>query len=283
MIVIIPCWRRPAFLAATLRTIQNARGYKDHVFLFSVDRDFAPEILEVIEEFTATDYAVVAGGKPEHVHGPAWNILRAWKDAWLSAAGDPWIGLIEEDTLVSEAIFEFWDDALKLDQFAVGVSACRNQNVVGGDPPWHDLTWMSMVYRHASYQSLAVALRPRFVAEVIKHACPDYFRDPFDYCYQRLKDDGLPAHAVSQDALFHRVLRRNGDHLLYPLQPRAFHAGWYGYNRREGVELDPKNWRADCERILAMSADQMNEMADQRFRDIERCDLIMPRAELWLI
>jgi len=63
----------------------------------------------------------------------------------------------------------------------------------------------------------------------------------------------------------------------------ACHVGWYGYNRREGATLDPGNWQIDSEAILGFTSDQMNKMADPKFRDIVCCDLIRPRTPLKLV
>jgi glycosyltransferase involved in cell wall biosynthesis len=288
MIVIIPCWRRPAHLAATLRCIERARGFDEHSYLIAVDKEPDDAIYDVAFTFKAENQVIV-NNHDKLGNGPAHNILRAWRKAlslvW-DRTDDPWIGLIEEDILVAEDLFEFWTEALERDFLAVGVSACNNQNrsLIGVvEPPWTAEVRASGIYQHPSYQSLAVALRPGFVRQVLKHMVPSYFENPFVYCNTHLPDDGLPNTAVSQDGLFHRVLRRHGDHLLYPLEPRGFHAGWYGYNRRSGVALAPGDWKANSECILQMTPDQMNELADERFRDIRGCSLIRARTNLRLV
>lgn len=286
MIVIIPCWRRPAHLAALLRTIERARLAEDQRYIFTVDFAPAPQIAAVIDSFALRHRTSVVVYQGCHgYHGPAYNILCGWELGVLAAAAanprDP-IALLEEDLLVAEDLFEFWQDALDTFPMAVGVSACRNQNRVHGLPQVAD---PRDVYFDISYQSLAVALRRGVVEEVLQHATSTYYGDPAGYVARALPDGGLPSTACSQDGLFHRVIRRYALAMLYPTVPRACHVGWYGYNRPNGTPLhnDNESWRDDAERILAMSADQMNELADPRFRDIDRCDLIRLRAKLNLV
>lgn len=211
MLVIIPCHRRPAHLAALLRTIERAREADQHHYIFSIDYAPSPRIHEVIDSFALRDRiaAVVQHGN-HGTSGPAYNILRAWGFA-LGMANGQWlepIGLLEEDLLVAEDIFEFWQDAFALvedvrkqsascnDMLEFGgVSACRNQN----RPHAPKIVDDQAVYLDRSYQSLAVALPRWLVEDVLEHAGPDYFRDPATYVHAHLADDGLPAGAVSQE------------------------------------------------------------------------------------
>lgn len=287
MIVIIPCWRRPAHLRALLITIEHARLADEQQYIFAVDHDASPEIDEVISTFGYADR--IAGVFYQGKHGfagPAFNILRGWELGLSYAKPQEPIGLLEEDLLVSDDIFEFWVDALAAVPLGVGVSACRNQNQleaqhrnsIGVEDA------QQCIYLDVSYQSLAVALRRELIEEVLSHAGHYYFANPAGYVAQYLLDPNLPSAACSQDGLFHRVMRKHDLPLIYPVVPRACHVGWHGYNRPEGRPFhDHSNWRSDAQQILAMSVDQMNERADPRFRDIERCPLIRPRAKLKLV
>jgi glycosyltransferase involved in cell wall biosynthesis len=322
MIVVIPCYNRPAHLAALLHTIERARLADQQRYVFVVDAGAPHEIDEVIGAwplFPRCVAAVVRRHADDGQPRPAYNVLMAWKIGLAfcgnrsmampmdDALSEP-IGLLEDDLLVAEDLFEFWHDALALSPKAVGVSACQNQN----QQKWalsleqaqlrHTLPLDSQIYEETSYQSLAVAVRRAVIEEVLAYANDDYFADQAGYVERALADEGLPAGAVSQDALFHRVIRRHELAMIYPRVPRACHVGWYGHNRGEGsrevfdlhagwstsleerrIPIDPGRWHSDAMRILKMSSDQMNELADPRFRDIARCDLIRPRAPLKLV
>jgi len=76
---------------------------------------------------------------------------------------------------------------------------------------------------------------------------------------------------------------------LAPRVPRAFHAGFVGYNRRSAGgeiawrEATARGWREASELLLGLSADQMNAYAGPRFRDVEPCDLIRARTPLHIL
>jgi hypothetical protein len=279
-VVIVPCWRRPAHLAAALACIQRARRANSNYYLFAIDREPDERVFDVIDTFELPRR--ILGPIPHEYSGPAFNILHAYEAALAIAEkqNEDFIGLIEDDILVAEDVFEFWDDALDADPIAMCVSACKNQ-MATVEAPTAEIPRDQLIYRHESYQSLGVALRKELVAEVCEHIKRNYFRDPISYCMEHLPDPGLENWEASQDGLFHRIIRRRHYWTLYPIVPRAFHAGWYGVNRA-GKEL-VGSWRENAERILAMTGDQMNELADPKFRDIERCELIRPRVPLTLI
>jgi hypothetical protein len=276
-IVLIPCWRRPDFLAATLHRIQLARACRAQRYVFAIDRDPNPAIFDVIKAF----------GLPHTIRqvmhawsGPAYNILRGYQAALAVEPSPAWVGLIEEDVLVAEDIFEFWDAAFALDAQAFAVSACRNQN----QPPmlFADRD-APRVYVDHSYQAIGTAHRATaaFREVVTHHANPRYFARPIAYCAEHLPDEGLPAGAASQDGLFHRVVRRDRLRVLYPIVPRAFHAGWTGWNRPQGTALQGA-WADRAAQILMLTGDQMNALADPRFRDLAPCKLIRPPTALTL-
>lgn len=281
MIVVVPCWRRPEFLAACLRCLEGARGAEHQTYIFSIDHAYDRRVFEVLDEFVFPRRKTLISRGEHAYQGPAYNILNAYKFAFELARSDELIALIEDDVLVATDIFEFFEDALALDPDAFCVNACRNQNdrpVIHGSVSELD----ALIYRHQSYQSMAVAHRRASVEEFLRHATSEYFREPIAYCTRELPNHGLPDWASSQDGLIHRVIRGGHRNTLYPVTPRAFHAGWVGYNRSQGVELD-LDWRLGRNKILSMTSDQMNALADPRFRDIATCALIRSRSLLKLV
>lgn len=290
-IVIIPCFKRPELLAACLVAIQRARGWADHEYLLSIDRDCDDRIYDVIHGSKIMREArVIATWRDHKYHGPAFNILSAWRES-LALACDTtrWIALIEDDVLVASDFFEFIDDALALDPDAFGVSACRNQNRNGYEVPKSEIP--TGIYQHTSYQSIGVALRPSSIECVLAwlefKATVNYFEQPIAFCREAFRDRGLPEQNASQDGFIHRVVRKELTHMLYPVEPRAFHAGWYGTNRSDGVPLAfpaGDDWRTKAKHILDTLTDsQMNALADPRFRDIQRCELNRSRVPLKLV
>jgi hypothetical protein len=291
MIVVIPCWRRPAFLAACLTRIQCARGAKKQRYMFCVDHDADPRVHEVIKSFDLPyDLFDRSLYDERRFEGPRYNILEGYGNALSLIGMKPYAGelvaLIEEDVLVSDDIFEFFEDAHALagpDQPCV--NACRNQNIgINVEKLVLKTGGATTIYPHKSYQSMAVCHRADFVDEFLCHTTDDaYYKDPISYCREHLFDAGLPSGAASQDGLIHRVIRGSHRYTIYPTEPRAFHAGWWGYNREEGTRLVDGGWREQAEWILQASNDQMNALADPRFRDIARCPLIRTRQTLKMV
>lgn len=294
MIVVIPCWRRPEMLGACLVQIAAARDAKRQRYVFVVDRNPDPQVFEVIGSFPFTSTIIKRG---DHgFDGPRYNILEGYRLALEIAVrhDEPLIALIEDDVLVSNDVFEFFEDASSFFDAAIPcVSACRNQNI--DDAKYAGVLRAGgpqAIYPHKSFQSMAVCHDRAFVAEFLAHAGADYYADPINYCKRELPDQGLPDYAASQDGLIHRVIRGAHRFMLYPCEPRAFHVGWYGFNRAQGVPLWQSigdasdfagDWRFQRDWILQASNEQLNRRADPRFRDIERCSLIRPRQELKLV
>ena len=268
---------------ATLICIERARGWREHKYIFSIDRGFDERVYEVLHESVVARDAEITF-RTHGYKGPAHNILMAWRQGLLAREHeDDWVALIEDDILVGADFFEFASDALALDRSACGVSACRNQNRNGhpqGDTP-------SDVYQHVSYQSLGVALRPNLIERVIEMLEPAYFENPITFCSEKFPDSvAIPRAHASQDGLIHRIIRRDLLHMLYPITSRAFHVGWYGHNRA-GTPLNDlvhDGWRAKARFIVdRMTTDQMGQLADSRFRDIDRCELTRARVALKLV
>jgi hypothetical protein len=291
-LVIIPCWRRPEFLAATLRLIERAREAEQQRYWFAVDRDADPRIKDVIASFQFPWSMSQREGHP--YHGNSYNVIEAYRAALNATAEHDLIHLIEEDVFVSSDYFEFHQDAHALGEFAF-VTAVKYPRAFEPVVDFH-ATLEPLVRTTTHYQSLGVSFRNRALREILMMAGmfdyrsrEAYYRDPVDYCSASLPDSGLPPSAAEQDGLIHRVIRADEKRGLWPIVGRAYHAGFYGYNRgapglNTGSKIWPAmTWREQSERLLSMTADQMNALADPLFRDIVPTQLIRPRFPLKLI
>ncbi|GAA4082774.1 glycosyltransferase [Actinomadura miaoliensis] len=260
-IVIVPAWRRPDFLVATLRRLALADD-DQLVYWVCLDRGHDPELEPVVEAFAATvGRSRVQIRRRFHGYaGNSYNVLESYREA---CAWEPrLVHLIEEDVLVGRDYFAFHRRAHALVPDAFCVSACRNQQLpLGTDPPADD----GAVYRHVSYQSLGVSFRPDRLSPVLTHAGPGYFADPVGYCRSVFPGSRIPASNAEQDGLLHRVLEADGMATVYPAVPRAYHAGFVGYHRRGRPVSGSLEQRA--EQILTMDAQQLNTHAPGEFRD----------------
>lgn len=269
---IIPCWRKPNFLRATLRLIERAQGANRLRYLFSIDRDADPEVNEVIASFRFLSNSSTVRRNHKYP-GNSFNILEALKSVAGPSHPNDLIYIIEDDIFVSTDFFDFHEDAHKLDE-PFFVSACRGPRklVYNIDAP--------AVYRNAEYRSHGVSFRAFRLADIVEHATRDYYKDMIGYCSKQLNDQGVKLSNVEQDGIIHRVVRRLGSWGIYPVKPRAFHAGVAGYNH--GVhDLAVDSMTAD--QLLGATSDQLNALCDPEYRDIERCELIRARVSLRLV
>lgn len=272
-VVIVPVWQRADFTTATLHRLALADDGTPHYWIFA-DRGHDTAVLEA-----ALGFGRRIGGRrvrvvrrlPHPHRGNSFNVLHAYREA--VAARPTLIHLIEEDVFVGADYLTYARAAHALYPGAFAVSACRNQNLPpAADPPPDP----QAVYAHPSYQSLAVSFRPAVLTTVLGHLCPAYFADPGRYCTRVFPHSTLPGGHAEQDGLLNRIRELHEDAAtVYPAVPRAYHAGFHGYNRR-GRPLGGGDTAGAAARLLAMTAQELNAHA-LTYRDHTTAALDTPR------
>lgn len=258
--VVVPAWRRPDMLHACLTRLSKA-ATDDVRVVVSLDRMGTYDCRQVAESFSSAFADIYLRVMNYHqFHGNSYNVLSAVQDA-MKLGGDL-IHVVEDDIMVSLGYFAFHEAAHSAAPDAFAVSACRNQNL-SGEPP-------AAAYRHPSYQSLGVSFRPETAQQVVRHGTPLYYGDMVAYCRKTFPGSVIPPGHAEQDGLFNRVRESSGGLTVYPAQPRAFHAGFYGYNRT-GTKLGGSIERRSA-KILSMTTEEMNAMAGL-MKDHEVIDL----------
>lgn len=253
-IVIIPAWRRPDFLKAALtRLLVADDGIPE--YWICLDRGYLATLFPVTSWFKKQLGRRARIGARMHVYkGNSYNVLMSYRDAL--AEGADVVHLVEEDILVGADYFDFHRRAHELAPDTFSVSACRNQQfVMGHEPPEDD----TAVWRHAAYQSLGVSFRRERLRAVLPHLKPAYFSKPVAYCRNWFPHTAINPSNAEQDGLLHRLSENAGLSSTYAAVPRAYHAGFTGYHRRG--KLPPGGVDARAERILTMSAQELNERA----------------------
>lgn len=259
--VLVPAWRRPDMLHACLTRLAKASAAHDVRVVVSLDRKGTLECRQVTQSFRSSFADIYMRVMNTHrYHGNSYNVLSGVKDS-LRLDGDL-IHVVEDDIMVSLGYFAYHEAAHEAAPEAFAVSACRNQNL-DGEPP-------AAAYRHPSYQSLGVSFRPETAREATAHDKAEYYGDLVNYCRRMWPGSKIPPGHAEQDGLFNRIREQGRGETVYPAAPRAFHAGFYGYNRN-GRKLTGSIERRS-ERILGMTSDEMNALADQ-MKDHEVIDL----------
>lgn len=269
-LVIVPAWRRPEFLWACLQQLKAAD--RPHLrYLISLDRGHSYAVAGVAAQFRkwlgAARVSVV--NRRHSFHGNSFNVLESYRSAVFERHAEPaLIHLVEEDILVGVDYFDYHDQAHALNPEAFAVSACRNHAYpLDVDPPADPM----MVYRDASYQSLGISFKPDIVRRFARHAQPPYYKRPQAYCQNIFPDSAIPPGHCEQDGLINRVREASGGVTVYPGVPRAYHAGFYGYNRRGGwsegarhMTLRPEQLGAQ---LLVMPSEVLNDRA-RHYKDL---------------
>jgi len=269
-LVIVPTWRRPEFLWACLQRLQAAD--RPHLrYLISQDRGHTYEVARIATQFRkrlGAGRVQIASRRHSH-HGNSFNVLESYREAISGRGAEPeLVHLVEEDILVGVDYFDYHDQAHALHPHAFAVSACRNQQYpIDVNPPPDP----AAIFTHDSYQSLGVSFRPEMIRRFAVHATQPYYRSPGAYCKSAFPDSLIPAGHCEQDGLINRVREHGRWPTVYPAVPRAYHAGFYGYNRRGGWPTQPRQISERPEqrgaRLLAMAGDALNGLA-RHYKDL---------------
>lgn len=263
-VVLIPCWRREDFLQVTLDCIKEAQGADKNIYVFLVDRGFHSEVVEVAKAFPLEK---IIRFTPQHrFYGNSYNLLEGYRfgHKLLNERKGELVYLIEEDIWVGKDFFTF-HEKVQSKYPCFGLSAVRNQNNQTPYPPEPE-----SVYHHIAYQSLGVSFKASTLEKILPHARPEFYRSMQRYVIANFRDSRYGSGWTEQDGLINRIAEKSPVHMLYPFVPRAFHAGFVGYNRK-GKPLQG-NLQERVAKLKAMSDQEMNELAAE-YKDITRCHL----------
>lgn len=274
-IVLVPAWRRPDFLWAALVRIWEARDREDIVVRVCLDRYASSETEWAFNRFNervAEGKLQVRHQEPHRYRSNTINVMESYKEA--VAEGFDMIHLVEDDVMVGYDYFDFHRRAHELAPEAFAVSACRNQQfALDADPARDD----EAVYLHPSYQSLGVSFRREVLQRAVSGVGEEYYRDMVWYCGSRFPGSAIPAGHAEQDGFLNRQREAGGLATAYGATPRAYHAGFCGYNRRGASMTGPVEDRA--RKILTMSSQELNDMAHS-YKDHVAIDLDEDRASV---
>lgn len=232
-ILLLPCWRRPEFLWHCLDNLTRAAAFESVHLVFRLDSGFWPDNLEVIRSFAdrLPSYEIQpAQPCPYRRTRQSANLLLGYLHAASVAAR--YVFLVEEDVMVARDFFT-WHRAV---QTAAGPLFCsiavRNHNrhvQVSAEPDGFYLS-------QGDYCSYGVCFDRRVLLELVRpHVNIAYFRRPKRYLRRHFPDSAVGLGFVEQDGLIRRIQESASLPIAYPCLPRAFDAGFYGYNRPGGL------------------------------------------------
>lgn len=261
-IVIIPCWRRPEFLGACLNLIRWADLSGTYHYLFAIDRRADPLNEKIIAGFPGEKTVI---RNTAMFNGNSANLIKAYK--WAYGQSEELVFLIEEDIFIAKDFF-LYHEQVHHEFSPFFVTACRNQMDLKqtGDNP-------AGLFSYGKYQSLGVSFRRESLLQIIEHDTREYYSNRSGYLKKLFPQSQFGTQNTEQDGLINRIMERDNLTGIYPEIPRAFHAGFYGYNR-QGSRLRENHLSLEdkIEILLSMPQAEMNKRA-KRLKDIARCEL----------
>lgn len=267
-VVIVPLHRRPAFaLACLTRLYEAARADENLTFHLSIDAQPDPEVIKIADRFAQqvgrTRVAVVQ--RTRSFRGNSFNLLTAYAETVDSGAD--LIHLVEEDVLVADDYFDYHRAVHAQEPDVFSVCACRNQFwPLYGGPPAEEDTY----YLQTCYQSIGVSFTPDKLRHVTAHSPQHFCINPYGYLRRTYPHSALGQQYAEQDGLIYRIVESLGAKTAFPCVPRAYHAGFTGYNRA-GVTLNG-TIEDQAKQILTMDGHDLNA-ASQSYQDYETISL----------
>lgn len=228
----------------------------------SLDRGYDPACRTVAETFYRRFSSIYLREMNDHSYrGNSYNVVSGVRDC-MRLTWDL-LHIVEDDILVSRGYFRYHEAMHRSAPEAFAVSACRNQNQIRPRD--------EAAYLHPSYQSLGVSLRRGVADAITAHDGPGYYGDMVRYCQRMYPGSIIPAGNAEQDGLVNRIRESLGKRTVYTTRPRAFHAGFHGYNR-PGTALTEGTIEQRSARIMSMTSQEMNALAG-KLKDHEVIDL----------
>ena len=261
-VVLVVAWRRPEFLLMSLSHVLAATYADDHEYIFLFDHDVDPLVRAVAEAFPASHKRMHYTPQHEFMRGNSFNVLEGYRYAHMVARAlrSELVYLLEEDVWVARDYFAFHRAAHAQQHRAIGampaeaagkvfqvvgfsiqlntgefgedhaaaVSRCAAETAEG------ELLRSTVLLRH-HYTSVATSFDTDSLDVIARHATKRYYEAPSEYIAAEWGAEGIPGFKpeqfTEQDGLLNRDTKKNGWWTLSPRCPRAFHAGFTGYNR----------------------------------------------------
>lgn len=231
--VLLPCWRRPEFLWHCLDNLALAQGSADLHVIVSPDTGYSPDVLDVVRCFKDRLPGLqirVPPVAPFRRTKQSANLLLGYLHA--ASLARRFVFMIEEDIMVARDFFRWHREVhASAGQLFCSIAA-RNPNRQLTLPDRLDGYYLS----RADYCSSGVCFDKQVLRTLIApHLTQSYFRSPKKYIRRHFPASAIGLGFVEQDGLLRRIQEQspccNEWPIAWPCVPRAFHAGFYGYNR----------------------------------------------------
>lgn len=256
--VVITAFGRPEMLWHCLSRIDKADKPDNLRITFRLDHGYDREIHDVLRMYghLPADVSIA----PKHpFHGStkqSANVLGGLYQAAKNAPDGSIVHLVEDDVMIGPDHFTFSATAHGTgDYFAVITS----DNCNGGEEMEYPETGLKT--SHGTYRGIGVSFRAdAFLAHIGPHIRPEYYLNPRAYIRSILTPDPFRGAWIEQDGLIRRIQMREGmPPIAYAMQPRSYHAGYYGKNRPGKRPHGTLSQRIDAVGAVIYSPDEMRK------------------------
>jgi hypothetical protein len=232
-LLVLPCWRRPEFLWHCLDNLTRAEGIDSVHVVFRPDTGFLPDNLGVIDSFAdrLPSFEIsLPEPCPYRRTKQSANLLLGYLRAAAAAARH--VFLVEEDLMVARDFLR-WHRAVHA---AAGTLFC---SIAVNNPNRKVLVADEIEGYYLStgdFCSNGVCFDRQVLQGMIApHMNMAYFRRPKKYLRRHFPASAIGLGFVEQDGLLRRIQEQSTQPIAFPCVPRAFDAGFYGYNRPGGI------------------------------------------------
>lgn len=231
-LIIVPTYDRPEMLFHALDRLSKARHIEEHDVWIRADwhtgRPPSKDNLEVATMFPhlKPHFSLCP---PHDYWGNTYNFMHFYIDAL--ATQYRYVYMVECDVFVAEDFFD-WHRAVQEAVHPMASIAVRHyalEPYMSAEAKADPRRWVLV----DTYASLGVCWKRENLAMILEYFNPDYLTGLLRYLDEKFPNSSSLGRSGSQDGLISRLLER--DHLVtvFPTRPRAFHGGWYGFNRSQ--------------------------------------------------
>ena len=257
-------WQRPEYMELCLERIVKAESSENLLYYVLLDNGYDLKYLDLFKKFPY-EHILIKREKSQFSLGKqSYNVISGLLSASLET--DKYVYYIEEDIFVSVDFFKYCQSALQENAFCViGSRDNEDLSYKGTDKNGYYLGG------NKSYQCWASAWKKENLLKYLKpHYVVGYFADPVNYIKKTFPNNPYGTRFCEQDGLTKRIMMQDGNRCIFPHVPRAYHAGFYGYNR-PGVRPPTHEARVLKLRKIVFDKEQMK--AYDKLGDSEPIDL----------
>jgi len=231
-ICVLVGWQRPEFMTVCLEQIVKAERSEELKYIFALDEGHDPKYYDIIKDFPYESGIIKMHHTPYKTGKQSYNVLNAMIVAKNHT--NKYIFYVEEDIFIGVDFFNFHYAVHEREKnlfCSIGTKVNDSEHKVTNNPAYY------FEGNEHDYQSWGNCFNEAIIRLYIEqHFTVDYFTNPGLYCLKQFPDNYLKGNFCEQDGLTKRIMMKAGMRSIFPDVPRAYHAGFYGYNRYQARE-----------------------------------------------